>query len=821
MFKIADHIEFDAKGRAICPACELEGKKQKNLALVPETDGAYKCFRGHTAAEIRAALGVERDRVIPAALATKTPAPKASSVSPAKIKEAAERLSSNAQAVKWLADRGIMPAMAQHYRLGLLRAKVGDRHLPSISIPIPTSDDATAYYQKKRVAPWDTTARDLPEYRAWSQYGIPQTVWLTHKPETATQTWLCEGEWDAMMLGWHIAHSSLAADIAVACFTCGAGNVPPDSQLDRMPGRVVVFYDLDDPGAAGAQKVAARLKDRCCIAQVPGTDDAPTGWDISDALNAGTPLAHFAEAAAGAAAWEEPTKTSKNPLRQRLVSNDDLLDRAPDYTDWLVPDILTSDELFLLAASPRAGKSLLAMTLAQAIASGGKFLGRPVTQGPVIYIRCEDSETKTKEREIAQGWGRGLPVYWLDKFKLTELPHLEELVEELDARLVVFDTLSRIRDASISESSAEMSQLLEPIQEMCKRHGCAGLLVHHTGKINPQQAGDINPFEMVRGSSAIRATCRGSLILTADDRNYRLCVENGWGKLDLQVLLDANTLQWRLLGNWVGGNVDLSQKDRVLNYLTQVGSANIDQIAEATQLQKRSLYEVLKRLHADEMIQKRGSRTSAVYIREGIQQIQQLNALLNSENTDSESDTGSIQQNTLQVTSSEKVIIEAKSDQKNDHFSVESERRTPGDLLNSTPKPLQAEGFSDSTTIQHGFNTSKQCDESDQTVTPIALDDLVVIRRGRYEGLTAVVTSIEGDSATVHRKGWAIHKDYLLTELRRSRCQFAKGDCVKNPSGQMGYVERVSGDRVYCTMGKDLRDDYPAHLLTLVHRGKR
>lgn len=137
-----------------------------------------------------------------------------------------------------------------------------------------------------------------------------------------------------------------------------------------------------------------------------------------------------------------------------------------------------------------------------------------------------------------------------------------------------------------------------------------------------------------------------------------------------------------------------------------------------------------------------------------------------------------------------------------------------------SPAPVTTSGGDNG---DNGDNLLSKLEKNDfsETDEPIALDDIVVIGTGRYEGLTAVVTSIEGDRATVHRKGWAIHKAYPLADLRRSRCQFAKGDCVKNPAGHIGYVERVVGDRVYCTMGKDLRDDYPAHLLTLVHRGER
>ncbi|MEA5451670.1 AAA family ATPase [Leptolyngbya sp. CCNP1308] len=749
-FNIRDFVEFDTSSRAVCPSCALDGKTTKKNLSVLET-GAYKCHRGCTPDQIRGAIGAEKPSSPPPQTQPSAPAAKVL-VNPQKVKEATEKLrTQSTHALSWLIMRGIDAEMIEHYRLGITRCKTGDStkpskscHLPAIAIPIPNAD-GTAYFQKKRVAPWLDEADRPDGYKAWSQFGIPQMVYTTHQPEQPSETWLCEGEWDAITLGWAVRHSALKNDIQVSCFTCGAGNVPPEPELERLSGDVVVFYDHDEPGKKGAAKVAARLKDRCRVATVPATgEDIPEGWDISNALSAGL-FDQVTTAATNATSWEAPK--GNNPLRSRLISNDELLKRAPDYTDWLVDDLLTADELFLLAASPRAGKSLMAMTLAKAVATGGRFLGRPVSKGAVLYIRCEDSETKTKEREIKQGWEAGLPVYWLDKFKLSELNHLEELVEELGVRLVVLDTLSRIRDSAISESSAEMSQLLEPLQEMCKRQRCAGLLVHHTGKVNLNNAGDVDVFDTIRGSSAIRATCRGTLILAADERNYRLAVENGWGKLDLQIILDANTLEWRLLGNWMGPNVDLNQKDRVLAYMNQVASASIDQIAEATNLPKKSLYEVLKRLQAEDIIEKRGERMQAVYVRcgatqiplleealaldddpiqqpppddpkmitfdpkEPIQQIQHVESLLNGSNPDSVKDRRVIQQKSLSATSPEKVIISEKSDQKNDHFSEEGVPPTPTDLLNQTAKPIQGKGLR----IQQQFNTdSTQLSKSDQ-----------------------------------------------------------------------------------------------------------
>jgi replicative DNA helicase len=587
--------------------------------------GAYKCFAGCTALEIRAALNVSENRIIPTALATTAADPRSVTVSPQRVKEAHERLlNSEGPAKAWLQSRGLDDGLMARYQLGVVRAKAGDRHLPAISIPIP-NHDGTAYYQKKRIAPWRSADEQPPGYQPWSQAGIPARAFITYLPVEATATWLCEGEWDAMLLGQHVRQAELP--IAVASFTAGAGNVPPQEELKKLPGNVVVFYDRNDkptksgllPGEEGAKKVAAALGDRASIALVPMTDGGDVhGWDVSNALSAGFNVTDFlaaAEAATTSPPELEPTaKPKPNTLRSRLVTNAQLMATAPDYVEWLVPDLLPANELIMLAAGPRAGKSLLAMLLAKSVATGESFLDRPVTQGAVLYVRCEDAPVKVKQRQIAQGWAEDVPVYWLDRFKLSETSQLRELAEELEARLIVLDTLSRIRDDGTTESSAEMSRVLEPLQELAEDLNCSIVLVHHTGKVNVDNANAIDVFDTIRGSSAIRATCRGSMVLAADSDCYRLCAENGYGKMDLKIRLDGTTLEWKLLGRWTD-QVSSDLKSTVLEYLTQVTEATLDQIFDETQIPKNSLYKTLSRLVRDNMLTKAGHRRKIVYRR--------------------------------------------------------------------------------------------------------------------------------------------------------------------------------------------------------------
>jgi len=815
-FNIQEYVDFNGSGRASCPCCEtLKGKPNANLSLVPGTDGAYKCFRGCTPEDIRSTLGVQRNRQIPAVHAATTPPAAKTTVSPQKVREAHETLvESKGAAKQWLHNRGITDGLIQRYDLGIARAKTGDKYLPSITIPIP-SDDGTLYWQKKRVAPWLTPeelkaklGESYKEYKNWSQYGIPARSWFSWKPAEATATILCEGEWDAMLLGQMMREANQA--IAVASFTCGCGSVPKDiTQLDVLPGTVYICYDHDKAGEKGAQQAATALGDRSRIMTCPiptsiATDDQcdTDGWDISDAINNGSSLGDFLEAMQSAIALEtKPAKAKSNPLWERLISNDDLMDSAPDYTEWLVPDLLTANELFLVAAGPRAGKSLLAMTLTLAVAQGSTFLGRPVMQGAVLYVCLEDSAAKLKEREASQGWTRGLPVHWLKKFKLSELHHLKEIAEELDPRLIVIDTLSRAKDASVSESSAEMSQVLEPLQEIAEALECCVLLVHHTGKVSVDNASQVDIFDTIRGSSAIRAVCRGSMVIAAGERDYRLVAENGWGKHDLKVVLDGNTQTWKLLGQW-SPTENTSQKEQILDYLKKTKVATLEQIHDGTGIPKKSLYEQLSRLQAseilDEKVAKEGSRRKYTYRLALFNTIQQLNSVLNSRNADSDDDRSPIQQKSnfsYEGDHSESMqtgtydTLHTFSDHPLPPTNAETVEYRPAnpDTANVTPiqqlfntplgespsNPDAADDLRYSTRYSTTETTNSESMQTGTCDTPIRVGDRVkycgnvgsLVRLCSTKHLE--VLDANDESATVRHSAWLVSQTVPLADLRR------------------------------------------------------
>ena len=425
MFEIQEFIKFDAQGRAYCPSCQQrKGRRpsQKSLALLES--GAYKCHAGCTPEEIRASLNQSKSK------ATSRTYPLA------QLQPLTEQLLhgthlASERARAWLQQRGITSDIIQHYHLGLVthRGRVG------IVIPIPIDDQGQQYYHKLRVEPWS----DNP---TWSQKDIPAMVFFTHHPAQAKRTYLCEGEWDAILLGWVMRENK---EIAIATFTCGCNVIPYVAQLQRLPGQVTIFYDRDQPGQKGAEKLARSLGDRARIAQVPCKEATiPKGWDISDALNAGCTLAEI-QAAAKQALQLPPEASSNKKLRlnyeqcmeelERILQLEDtarqlwelnqlakradlsaaqlrkihqtrlecarpfapvdvvdFLNRTPEKREWIIAGKIPRGSTISLIADGGTGKSRLSYDLAYAVASGQTWNGFRTTQGKVLIVQTDEPD---------------------------------------------------------------------------------------------------------------------------------------------------------------------------------------------------------------------------------------------------------------------------------------------------------------------------------------------------------------------------------------------------------------------------------------------
>jgi hypothetical protein len=250
-FNIRDFVPFDRNGWAYCPNCEQnKGRRPSQKSLSVLESGAYKCHAGCTPDEIRLCLRMPKNS---SSETTSASLDRRLLQTLAQIEKPMDWLlqghdEDSQAACQWLAQRSISPEVIRHYRLGL----VNRNGITGISIPILADESGHHFHSKMRLEPWSGN-------KSWTQKGVPAMVYFTHNLDQAKQTYLCEGEWDAILLGWVMRE---VIDIAIATFTCGCNVIPCPEQLQRLPGKVFIFYDRDEPGQKGAEKLARVLGDR-------------------------------------------------------------------------------------------------------------------------------------------------------------------------------------------------------------------------------------------------------------------------------------------------------------------------------------------------------------------------------------------------------------------------------------------------------------------------------------------------------------------------------------------------------------------------------
>jgi RecA-family ATPase len=94
---------------------------------------------------------------------------------------------------------------------------------------------------------------------------------------------------------------------------------------------------------------------------------------------------------------EDPA-TERRSLRDRRVNAASLAGKPVPERQWLVPGWIPMEQVTLLYGDGAVGKSLLALLLGAAAATGTHWFGQPVKQGPVEFITAEDSEGELHRR---------------------------------------------------------------------------------------------------------------------------------------------------------------------------------------------------------------------------------------------------------------------------------------------------------------------------------------------------------------------------------------------------------------------------------------
>ena len=209
-------------------------------------------------------------------------------------------------------------------------------------------------------------------------------------------------------------------------------------------------------------------------------------------------------------------------------------------------DGLISQGLFILAGAPKVGKSWLALDMCLSIAKGEKVLGKETSCGHVVYLSLEDSLIRLQNRlyELTDDPSDNLHFAIMAESISNGLPEQIEYCRKRfdDLKIVVIDTLQKVRNESESSYSSDYKEL-SVLKSLADKLGIAIVLVHHTRKCS-----DGDPFNMISGSTGLSGCVDGSMVLIESKRGSRTaklhCVGRDIENAEINLQFDSDLKKW-------------------------------------------------------------------------------------------------------------------------------------------------------------------------------------------------------------------------------------------------------------------------------------
>ena len=187
---------------------------------------------------------------------------------------------------------------------------------------------------------------------------------------------------------------------------------------------------------------------------------------------------------------------------------------VPFIVDGLIPC-----GLHILAGSPKIGKSWLVLWLCLKVAAGEPVWERTTNHCGVLYLCLEDTFNRIQNRlfEVTDTAPSNLHfAVMADQIGTGLRQQIEDfLKQEPKTRLVVIDTLQRVRGMDVSSSAyANDYRDICELKQIADKHRVAIILVHHLRKNT-----DKDPFMMISGTTGLTGGVDTTYVLEKDKRS--------------------------------------------------------------------------------------------------------------------------------------------------------------------------------------------------------------------------------------------------------------------------------------------------------------
>lgn len=250
----------------------------------------------------------------------------------------------------------------------------------------------------------------------------------------------------------------------------------------------------------------------------------------------------------------------------------------PPPCRWLVEGLIPAFGITAVASAPGVGKTVVAANLAVAVGSGGRFLGRQVERGGVVFLTAEARDS-THRRLVALG-GRDLPIVIASgDIDLCRDNAAEEILDALrrsserigqNVTLLVIDALGSATRGMDENSVKDVSRAMGTLATVSEKAGVAILLLAHTSKAGTDGR--------IRGHSSIEADVEASFAISRRGKTRELSAVKHRHAADIepigfQIDEDGERLGLRLveIEEEPAGSAEERRQAAILDHLFRVG----------------------------------------------------------------------------------------------------------------------------------------------------------------------------------------------------------------------------------------------------------
>lgn len=254
-------------------------------------------------------------------------------------------------------------------------------------------------------------------------------------------------------------------------------------------------------------------------------------------------------------------QSEKTPKTLTTLDGNTLMAQAFAPLRFSVDKILPHG-LFILAGSPKIGKSWLSLDLCQAVATGGKLWDYQAEQGDVLYLALEDNyhrlQNRLKQMEVEQldisRLHMATASFGLQDGLLEQISNF--VAANPGTNLIAIDTLEHIRNGEqTSNLYACDYRDMNRLREITNKHPLTLLLIHHTRKMY-----DPDPLNTISGSTGLIGAVDGVFVLEKAKRTgegAKLTIANRDTEgFCFNLRFAKEVCRWEFVGNSTEGDDD-------------------------------------------------------------------------------------------------------------------------------------------------------------------------------------------------------------------------------------------------------------------------